>query len=105
MEPISRFVVLLSFLVLMGAAFSQDQDPGSALDELKRLRDDAEAELVWKVVEGGDRAAAEGLVEADGLMASTWMRREIIRALPRFDGKTGAEKPALDHLFSVAQTS
>lgn len=105
MEPISRFVVLLSFLVLMGAAFSQDQDPGSALDELKRLRDDAEAELVWKVVEGGDRAAAEGLVEAYGLMASTWMRREIIRALPRFDGKTGAEKPALDHLFSVAQTS
>ena len=103
MGPISRFIPLFSILALVGALFAQD--PGDALADLKRLRDDADAELVWKIAEGGDRAAAEGLVEAYDLMASTWMRREIIRALPRFDGKAGAEKPALDHLFGVAQNT
>lgn len=103
MGPISRFIPLFSILALVGALFAQD--PGDPLAELKRLRDDADAELVWKIAEGGDRAAAEGLVEAYDLMGSTWMRREIIRALPRFDGKSGAEKPALDHLFGVAQNT
>lgn len=101
----SRIFVLTSFLALMGARPAQDPDPQAALEELQRLRDDAPSELVWKVAEGGDRAAAEGLIEAYGMMGSTWMRREIIRALPRFDGKAGAEKPALDHLFEVAQTT
>lgn len=103
MGPISRFIPLFSILALVGALFAQD--PGDPLAELKRLRDDADAELVWKIAEGGDRAASEGLVEAYDLMGSTWMRREIIRALPRFDGKSGAEKPALDHLFGVAQNT
>lgn len=103
MGPISRFFPLFSILALVGALFAQD--PGDPLADLKRLRDDADAELVWKIAEGGDRAAAEGLVEAYDLMGSTWMRREIIRALPRFDGKSGAEKPALDHLFGVAQNT
>lgn len=101
----NRLAVLTSLLALMGASPIQDPSPEEALAELQRLRDDAPSELVWKAAEGGDRAAATGLVEAYGMMGSTWMRREILRALPRFDGKAGAEKPALDHLFQVAQTT
>ncbi|MFN0007139.1 MAG: HEAT repeat domain-containing protein [Planctomycetota bacterium] len=70
--------------------------------ELKRSTDRAEPAVVQKLSGLRTRAALDGLLEAYGLMSTTWMRREIVRALPQFDGVPDAELPALQKLMDVA---
>ncbi len=95
------FPLLLTALPLLLAP----QDLAEDLATLGKERDDASAEVVQRIAATGTREAAEGLVGLYEGMASVWMRREILRSLPRFDGSKDAEQVALDHLFTVAQTT
>ena len=84
--------MLLTLLPLSAPGALAPQDLEADLATLRRQRDDAEAEVVVRIADAGTRTAAEGLVELYEGMASVWMRREILRALPRFDGKADAEQ-------------
>lgn len=72
------------------------------VSELKRSTDRVEPEVVQKLAGLRTRAALDGLLEVYGLMSTTWMKREIVRALPQFDGVADAELPALQKLMDVA---
>ena len=97
--------MFLTLLPLSAPGALAPQDLEADLATLRRQRDDAEAEVVVRIADAGTRTAAEGLVELYEGMASVWMRREILRALPRFDGKADAEQVAFDHLFTVGRTT
>lgn len=81
------------------------QGVASDVADLIRLKDDAEPELVTRIAATRSREAAEGLIKAYDLCGSILMRREIVRALSRFDGSGEAEQPALAKIMSVATTS
>lgn len=98
---------LLPLLTLLGplALPAASQDLTADLAQLRKERDETPAEVVHRIAGTGQREAAEALVQLFDEMASIWMRREILRALPKFDGQDAAEQVALDCLFSVAQVS
>jgi len=86
---------------------SQEPAPGGGtaveiVDKLKRETDLADPALIQKLAGMRSREALEGLLEVYGVMNTTWMRREIVRALPQFDGVADAELPALQRLMDVA---
>ncbi|MEE9126749.1 MAG: HEAT repeat domain-containing protein, partial [Planctomycetota bacterium] len=82
------------------------QDPLDALiKELKTRRDDVKPELIHKIAQARSRRAMEGLVSVYDDMRSIFMQREILRALPEFDGIEKAEQPALEKLATVATSA
>ena len=100
-------IVLASLLCLFAAlaplAHSlAPQDAATVAAELKSKRDEADPELIRKLSAMGTRDAMSGLLDAYGSMASLYMRLEILRALPAFDGVADAEQPALQKLSDVA---
>src|SRR5439155_7441888 len=51
------------------------------------------------------RRALDGLLEIYDSMKTIFMQREVVRALPAFDGVPDAEQPALQKLTDVATAS
>ena len=98
-------MALLPLLLTALPLLLAPQDLAEDLATLGKERDDASAEVVQRIAATSTREAAEGLVGLYEGMASVWMRREILRALPRFDGSKDAEQVALDHLFTMGQTT
>ncbi|MCR9245595.1 MAG: HEAT repeat domain-containing protein [bacterium] len=103
-QGICRAVLVLLALPLL-AAVTLAQDVTGDVADLIRLKDDAKPELVTKIAATRSRDAAAGLIKAYDLCGSILMRREIVRALARFDGAGEAEQPALAKIMSVATTS
>jgi len=84
----------------------QPQDPLDGwIKELKTRRDDVEPELIHKIAKERSRRAMEALVSVYDDMRSIFMRREIIRALPVFDGVEKAQQPALEKLATVGASA
>ncbi len=83
--------------------FQSDRD--ATKQELLKQRDEADTALVSKLADFADRAAMEALLEVYDAMASVWMRREVVRALGRFDRVADAFQPALDKVMNVATTA
>ena len=119
---VSRFRVqtilggLLALLALVVPLVSNapGQDPKPAAPDAKVL---GEAELIAKIKGDTDRVdpklldqladlktrtALDGLLEAYPIMSTVFMKREILRRMPRFDGTPEAEQPALQKLMDVA---
>ncbi|MCA8976541.1 MAG: HEAT repeat domain-containing protein [Planctomycetes bacterium] len=94
-------VLFLSTLITMVPA----QDVAADVSTLLRLKDDAEVELVTRIAATKSREGAEGLIKAYDACGSILMRREIVRALGRFDGSGEAEQPALTKITSVAASA
>lgn len=77
-------------------------DLAALVAELEGRLDDADEDLIAKIADLGTRASMEALVGLYGKMRSVFMRREILRALPVYDGNPEAEQPALQQLLDVA---
>ncbi|MHC4815336.1 MAG: HEAT repeat domain-containing protein [Planctomycetota bacterium] len=97
---------MLTSLTGLALLCVQPQDPLDAcIKELKTRRDDVEPELIHKIAKERSRRAMEALVSVYDDMRSIFMRREIIRALPAFDGVEKAEQPALEKLATAAASA
>ena len=92
-------------LALLLASAAMAQDPQAPLNELLRLKDDADPALVSKISATKSREAAEGLVKAYDVVSSLLMQREILRALATFRDNEQAEQPAMQKLAGIAGTS
>ncbi len=83
------------------------QDPPKALGEteliakIKSESDRADPKLLDQLADLKTRGALDGLLEAYPVMSTIYMKREILRRLPRFDGVPEAEQPALQKLMDV----
>lgn len=114
-----RKKVLFACLVLLAAApfvpevralaapAAQDAQsaPATVEDLLKKLRNDtdrAEPKLIQDLAAIGSREALEALLDVYNVMSTIFMKREVVRVLPRFDGVAEAEQPALQKLMDVA---
>mgnify|MGYP001560206613 CR=1 FL=1 len=86
-------------------AWASAQDEASLIAELKAARDEADPARIAELAALRSRNALDGLLELYPLMDSVYMRREIVRALPAFDGVSEAEQAALQELADVATDS
>ncbi len=94
---------LAATVLTLAAAASQDVD--ALVEELKASRDEADPTLIADLAAVGTREAVGGLLEVYGEMSSILMRREIVRALARFDGIADAEQEALQKITDVATSA
>jgi len=78
------------------------QDAATLSAQIKQARDDADPEQIRQLAALKSREAMTGLLEAYEAMASIYMRLEILRTLPSFDGVADAEQPALQKLMDIA---
>jgi hypothetical protein len=87
-------------------AFVQDApaaDPSVALTkEIVDLADRAKPEKIKDLANLRTRAAFDGLKQVYEAMKTTFMKREVVRAMPAFDGVPDAEQPALQMLMDIA---
>ena len=81
------------------------QNAATLTAEIKAARDDVEPEKIRQLAALRTRDAMNGLLDAYGSMGSIYMRLEILRTLPTFDGVADAEQPALQKLMDIASTS
>jgi HEAT repeat protein len=113
--PVSRFrihtvlgglaaLVALTAPVLFSAP-RQDQKPlaeAELIAKIKSESDRADVKLLDQLADLKTRSALDGLLEAYPVMSTIFMKREIVRRLPRFDGVPEAEQPALQKLMDIA---
>ncbi|MBK7642257.1 MAG: HEAT repeat domain-containing protein [Planctomycetes bacterium] len=100
-------VLALTAPVLFSAP-RQDPKPLSEAELIEKIKGDAdraEPKLLDELADLKTRSALDGLIEAYPIMSTIFMKREIVRRLPRFDGVPDAEQPALQKLMDVATTS
>src|SRR5687768_8932829 len=95
-------LVLASWLLPHGFAGLVPQDVAALAAEIKQKRDDVEPEKIRQLAALRTREAAEALIEAYDGMASLYMRLEILRLFPTFDGVADAEQKALQKLTDIA---
>ncbi|HUR28568.1 MAG TPA: hypothetical protein VM509_10305, partial [Planctomycetota bacterium] len=95
---------LLASLPLIGHSTARE-DAASLTAEIKQVRDDADPEKIKTLAALRSREAMTGLVECYGVMASIYLRLEILRTLPTFDGVADAEQKALEKLMEVATSA
>lgn len=104
-----RFLLTAALVSL--AAFAPAQPPlridevSDLAEKIKRARDEADEEEIARLAEIGTRAAAEAMVDVYGSMGSIYMRLEVLKKLPRFDGVAEAEQLALQKLMDIATES
>jgi HEAT repeat protein len=93
---------------LLLSAPRQDQKPLGETELIAKIKGDGDrvdVKLLDQLADLKTRAALDGLLEAYPLMSTIFMKREIVRRLPRFDGVPEAEQPALQKLMDVATES
>jgi HEAT repeat protein len=104
LAPLAALLLLASGSV-QAASAQADGKLEDLLAELARDRDDADPEKLYEVASIASRDAMQGLVGLYTEFSSIYMRREVLRALARFDGVEDAEQPALQHLMDVATSA
>jgi len=97
--------VSLTALGAVLASTSVRPDVDETKKELLKLRDEADSALVSKLADEATRPAMQALLEVYDAMASIWMRREVVRALARFDRVEDSFQPALEKVMNVATTA
>jgi HEAT repeat protein len=97
-------ILLTLFALICWPAFA-----GPRVDEVDELvakvkveKDAVGDEAIQKLGLAGTRAAMEGLLGAYELMDTLYMRREVLRALAKYDGVTDCEQPALQKIADAA---
>jgi hypothetical protein len=81
------------------------QDVATLVAEMQRRRDDVDPKVIADLGDAGTREAVEGLLAGYEIMASIYMRREILRALGEYDGVADSEEIALERVTNVATAS
>ncbi|MBL8857323.1 MAG: HEAT repeat domain-containing protein [Planctomycetes bacterium] len=84
------------------------QGGGTAAELVKELKaesDRAKPELIKQLANLKTREALDGMLEVYDAMQTIFMKREVVRAMPAFDGVPDAEQPALQKLMNVATES
>lgn len=79
--------------------------PTTLPEIVKRLKDDsdrAKPDLIKDLANFKSRDALQGMLEVYDAMKTTFMKREVVRSMPVFDGVTDAVQPALQKLMDVA---
>ena len=98
--PALALLALGSFAnVSYGGSFDELAD---LVEEVKQKREETELEVLDKIAALGDREAAQALVDIYGSQGSLYIRIEVIRRLPQFDGVDGSGQLVLQHLMDVA---
>lgn len=107
-----RLLLTAALVTLAALSPAQPVQPALPADEIsdlsekiKRARDEADEEEITKLAEFKNRAAASALIEIYGSMGSIYMRLEVLKTLPRFDGVEEAEQLALQKLMDIATES
>lgn len=78
-------------------------DPAVALTkQIVDQLDRAKPELIKDLANMRTRAAFDGIRQVYDSMKTTFMKREVVRAMPVFDGVPDAEQPALQMLMDIA---
>jgi HEAT repeat protein len=89
-----------------GSSPPSAQGPSDTIEglvgKLKAETDKADPKLIQELAGQRSRTAMEALLDVYNAMNTTFMRREIVRALVQFDGVPDAEQPALQKLMDVA---
>jgi HEAT repeat protein len=99
-------VGLCALLLIPALGSSAPQDGLEAIvADIKRDRDEVDPARLEQLAELGTRQAMEATVETYDLMASIYMRLEVVRALAKFDGVEDAAQPALQKIADVATSS
>jgi HEAT repeat protein len=104
---LSRLLLLAPIAVLAPVAggLARQDDVASLLAELEKTRDEADPAQVAALAAVASREALDALLRFYDEVSSTYMRREIVRVLPAFDGVGDAETTALQRLTDVATAS
>lgn len=79
--------------------------PTTAPEIVKKLKDEidrAKPDLIKDLARLKTREAMLGMIEVYEAMKTTFMKREVVRSMPAFDGVADAEQPALQKLMDVA---
>lgn len=97
-----RYVLAALLGLLFATAATTQDELRDWVQELQKKNDDADVKLISRIANVGNREAAEGLLAAYDAMKSIYMRREIVRALARFDGVAEAEQPCMEKLANIA---
>jgi HEAT repeat protein len=99
-------LVCLCVGVFVPARASGVQDSASIVAEIKKLRDEADPQLIAQLGNLRTRDAMTALIDLyDTTFGSVYMRREVVKALGSFDGVADAEQPALQKLTDIATTA
>jgi hypothetical protein len=100
-------LLLASFAILSPAQpISSSADEVSDLAEaIKKSHDDADPADIKTLAGFATREAAQALTEIYGAMGSIYMRLEVLKTLPSFDGIPGADQLALQKLMDIATES
>jgi len=110
MKAIPMSSLLLVLIVLIPSSVARDsetpaQDVAGLVEELTKLRDDAEPDLVRQLAKRHTREALDGLIEVYDAMRSVYMRRVVMAAMVPFDDVPEADQVALQKLLDVATES
>ncbi len=84
---------------------AEDFDSASLEDlveKLTKMRDDVDPAVITAIAKKETRPAMEALLAGYDVLASTYMRREVVKALGRFSDVTEAFEPALTKVANVA---
>jgi HEAT repeat protein len=104
-EVLGSLAALAVLLVpVLSSAPWQDAKPMSEAELIAKIKsesDRVQPKLLDQLADLKTRTALDGLLEAYPVMSTIFMKREILRRLPRFDGVPEAEQPALQKLMDI----
>lgn len=84
---------------------AEPQTEQEYIEALKKGGDAVSPEYVRNLAHFKTRTAMQALLELFNSFGTVFMKREVVRALPAFDGVTDAEQPAMQKLMDVATQS
>src|SRR6185436_141503 len=82
--------------------------PASLADMVKKIKSDADRtkpDVFKEIAAMKTREAMTALHEVYDAMQTIFMKREVIRVMPAFDGVTDAEQPSLQKLMDISTGS
>ncbi len=75
------------------------------VEEVRKNREETDLDVLDRLSAIGTQAAAEGLIGLYETQGSLYIRIEIVRRLPKFDGSEEAGQIAMKHLMDVSTAS
>jgi hypothetical protein len=96
------FKTCLALVLLAAPGPGPVPDVAENVAALLAQRDDADPALIQELAKAGTREAAEGLIAAYAAMGTVLMQREVVLALPAFDGVEDSAQLVLQKLSDVA---
>ncbi len=105
MFPRVLTLALIVLLLPLAGGLARRQDVATLSAELAKARDEADPARVAELAGFKSRMALDALFHFYEQVSSTYMRREVVRALAAFDGVAESEQPALQKLSDIATLS